>query len=64
MIWNNIELDENKERLILESSYQDIVKNIVIEAAMLKESVLRRSVKELLKEVLQEMQQFNPQYAS
>ncbi len=53
------DLNRAGEQLMLQASYEEVIKDIVIQAATQKEAVLRSSIKQLLKEVLQEMEQNN-----
>lgn len=55
------DLHKAGEQLYLQATYEEVIKDIVIQAATQKEAVLRASIKQLLKEVLQEIEQPNPQ---
>ncbi len=54
-------LEKQLNEAVMRERFDQIVKDIVIKAAMEKETIVRQSVKELLREVLEEMKQTDPQ---
>ncbi len=53
-------IEKQFDEVLMRERFDQIIKNIVIKAAMEKETIVRQSIKELLREVLEEMKQADP----